>query len=75
MLIYPTIFVVVGDIYLKCMTQLVESGSTIRTTGSHLHYEIIRNGKTLIPCGFLELCSNKGCIIIKYFYLVLYIFI
>jgi len=54
------IFVVVGD-SVKINDPIGRIGSTGRTTGSHLHYEIIRNGKTLNPCGFLELFSNKGC--------------
>jgi len=54
------IFVVVGD-SVKINDPIGRIGATGRTTGTHLHYEIIRNGKTLNPCGFLELFLNKGC--------------
>ena len=54
------IFVVVGDsVHLK--DPIGKIGSSGRSTGSHLHYEIIRNGKKLDPCGFLDPTLNQGC--------------
>ena len=54
------IFVVVGD-SVRVGNAIGKIGSTGRSTGSHLHYEIIRNGKKLDPCGFLDPTLNKGC--------------
>jgi len=54
------IFVVVGDsVHLK--DPIGKIGSSGRSTGTHLHYEIIRNGKKLDPCGFLDPTLNNGC--------------
>ena len=54
------IFVVVGDsVHVK--DPIGKIGSSGRSTGSHLHYEIIRNGKKLDPCGFLDPILNNGC--------------
>jgi len=54
------IFVVVGDsVHIK--DPIGKIGSSGRSTGSHLHYEIIRNGKKLDPCGFLDPILNNGC--------------
>ena len=54
------IFVAVGDsVHIK--DPIGKIGSSGRSTGSHLHYEIIRNGKKLDPCGFLDPTLNKGC--------------
>ena len=54
------IFVVVGDsVHVK--DPIGKIGSSGRSTGSHLHYEIIRNGKKLDPCGFLDPTLNQGC--------------
>jgi len=54
------IFVVVGDsVHLK--DPIGKIGSSGRSTGSHLHYEIIRNGKKLDPCGFLDPTLDNGC--------------
>lgn len=54
------IFVAVGDsVYVK--DAIGKIGSTGRSTGSHLHYEIIRNGKKLDPCGFLDPTLDNGC--------------
>ena len=54
------IFVVVGDsVHVK--DPIGKIGSSGRSTGSHLHYEIIRNGKKLDPCGFLDLTLDNGC--------------
>ena len=54
------IFVVVGDsVHVK--DPIGKIGSSGRSTGSHLHYEIIRNGKKLDPCGFLDLTLDNRC--------------
>ena len=54
------IFVAVGDsVHVK--DPIGKIGSTGRSTGSHLHYEIIRNGKKLDPCGFLDPTLHNGC--------------
>jgi murein DD-endopeptidase MepM/ murein hydrolase activator NlpD len=54
------IFVVVGD-SVAAQEPIGKIGSSGRSTGSHLHYEIIRNGKKLDPCGFLDPTLDKGC--------------
>jgi murein DD-endopeptidase MepM/ murein hydrolase activator NlpD len=54
------IFVAVGD-SVHVREPIGKIGSTGRSTGSHLHYEIIRNGKKLDPCGFLDPTLNNGC--------------
>ena len=54
------IFVVVGD-SVQVKDPIGKIGSSGRSTGSHLHYEIIRNGKKLDPCGFLDPTLNQGC--------------
>lgn len=54
------IFVVVGD-SVHIQDPIGKIGSTGRSTGSHLHYEIIRNGKKLDPCGFLDPTLDNGC--------------
>jgi len=54
------IFVVVGD-SVEVKEPIGKIGSSGRSTGSHLHYEIIRNGKKLDPCGFLDPTLNQGC--------------
>jgi murein DD-endopeptidase MepM/ murein hydrolase activator NlpD len=54
------IFVAVGD-SVHATDPIGKIGSTGRSTGSHLHYEIIRNGKKLDPCGFLDPTLNNGC--------------
>jgi murein DD-endopeptidase MepM/ murein hydrolase activator NlpD len=54
------IFVVVGD-SVEVKDPIGKIGSTGRSTGSHLHYEIIRNGKKLDPCGFIDPTLNQGC--------------
>jgi len=54
------IFVVVGD-SVQVKDPIGKIGSSGRSTGSHLHYEIIRNGKKLDPCGFIDPTLNKGC--------------
>lgn len=54
------ILVVVGD-SVQVKDPIGKIGSSGRSTGSHLHYEIIRNGKKLDPCGFLDPTLNQGC--------------
>jgi len=54
------IFVVVGD-SVQVKDPIGKIGSSGRSTGSHLHYEIIRNGKKLDPCGFIDPTLNQGC--------------
>ena len=54
------IFVAVGDSVL-IGDPIGKIGSSGRSTGSHLHYEIIRNGRKLDPCGFLDPTLNNGC--------------
>lgn len=47
----------VGDLVSK--DQLVAyMGSTGRSTGTHLHYEVLRNGKRINPASFIRLASR-----------------
>lgn len=54
------VLVAVGDsIYLH--EPIGKIGSSGRSTGTHLHYEIIRNGKNLDPYNFLILPLKGDC--------------
>ena len=36
-------------------------GSTGRATGSHLHYEVLRDGKSVDPCNYLPFFEDNSC--------------
>ena len=52
------VFVKVGD-SINVGQPIGKVGSTGRSTGSHLHYEIIHQDKKVNPCGFLYHLSNE----------------
>jgi len=54
------VLVAVGDSINK-HDPIGKIGSTGRSTGTHLHYEIIRNGKNLDPYNFLILPLKGDC--------------
>ena len=54
------IFVAVGDSIIVGQA-IGRVGSTGRSTGSHLHYEIIHDGKSIDPCNYVPFLENTQC--------------
>ena len=54
------IFVAVGDSVLVGQP-IGRVGSTGRATGSHLHYEVLRDGKSVDPCNYLPFFEDNSC--------------
>ncbi len=54
------ILVAVGDSVLAGQP-IGKVGSTGRATGSHLHYEVIHEGKSIDPCNYLPFFNDNSC--------------
>ena len=54
------IYVKKGD-YVKVNQKIGKCGSTGRSTGAHLHYEVIHNGHRVNPCSFIDPLNNNYC--------------
>ena len=54
------IYVKKGD-YVKANQKIGKCGSTGRSTGAHLHYEVIHNGYRVDPCSFIDPLNNNYC--------------
>ena len=54
------IYVKKGE-YIKANQKIGRCGSTGRSTGAHLHYEVIHNGHRVNPCSFIDPLNNNYC--------------
>ena len=54
------IYVKNGDI-VKANQYIGRIGSTGRSTGTHLHYEVIHNGYRIEPCSFIDPLNGDYC--------------
>ena len=54
------IYVAVGDSVIVGQA-IGKVGSTGRSTGAHLHYEILQDGKSIDPCNFIPFLENSQC--------------
>ena len=55
------IFVAVGD-SVHINDPIGKVGSSGRSTGTHLHYEISRNNKSIDPCNYLDPFEKEKCL-------------
>ena len=54
------IYVKKGD-HVDVNQKIGKCGSTGRSTGAHLHYEVIHNGHRVNPCSFIDPLNNNYC--------------